>query len=601
MSVLTSINRNISAGASLFYIFSSIVLGGILLIFYRDVDFSLKPLYMAEFVSMDVLALLSIYWLSPRHMRGFTLIIIWCISLLLGANALYYRYWGSLLSPSTILDPSSFNSFVWNALGTLITPGDLLYIALPASLTAIWYIMRGMNFHVSRTYRVIILALSILLFVSAGFMKVRRYAIYLSDIGLTRDTWAISFRLKYGSFGKPSGLGELTGQGITIYSLSQLLSSLSGRYITLTDKDSAFIESFISHPHTSSVGLADNRDKNLIFIIVESLNANHIGYRAGGRSVTPVLDSLLNIPGTVSSLNMISQTAEGGSSDGQMIYNTGLLPIKSGAASILYGDNAFPSIARALNDRVSVEVIPEHRSVWNHGTTSVSYGYSRLFDSSDMESAGHSIAERGADGALFDFASEITDTISRPFMLTIPTISMHFPFRNPGVPAMPFIDASIPESSLRDYLNALNYFDTELGRFLSNLHRKGLYDSSVIIIASDHDMNVASPDLWMDQHTTNPITFLALNTGIDRRICHVTGQADVFPTILDIMGIGNDYGWRGVGTSMLDIDSPQGAIDSTGKPHGNHSSRLEQQWKVSDLIIRSNYFSGRSPLYGIGE
>lgn len=70
MSVLTYINRNISAGASLFYIFSSIVLGGILLIFYRDVDFSLKPLYMAEFVCMDVLALLSIYWLSPRHWRG---------------------------------------------------------------------------------------------------------------------------------------------------------------------------------------------------------------------------------------------------------------------------------------------------------------------------------------------------------------------------------------------------------------------------------------------------------------------------------------------------------------------------------------------------
>ena len=145
MSVLTSISRNLSAGASLFYITSFIVLGGILLIFYRDVDFSLKPLYMAEFVCMDVLALLSIYWLSPRHMRGFTLILIWGISLLLGANALYYRYWGSLLSPSTILDSSSYNTFVWNALGTLITPGDLLYIALPASLTAIcrWRLSRS--------------------------------------------------------------------------------------------------------------------------------------------------------------------------------------------------------------------------------------------------------------------------------------------------------------------------------------------------------------------------------------------------------------------------------------------------------------------------
>lgn len=598
MSVLTTISRNLSAGASLFYITSFIVLGGILLIFYRDVDFSLKPLYMAEFVCMDVLALLSIYWLSPRHMRGFTLILIWGISLLLGANALYYRYWGSLLSPSTILDSSSYNSFVWNALGTLITPGDLLYIALPASLTAVWYIMRGMSFHVSRTYRLMIITLSLLLFFSAGIMRVRRHAIYLGDIGLTRDTWSTTFRIYYGSFGKPSGLGELTSQGLTVFTLSQVKSALSDKHITLTRHELQSIQSFLAnHTNRHADALTRNKDKNLIFIIVESLNANYIGTIAGGRSVTHVLDSLLNTPGTVSSLNMISQTAEGGSSDGQMIYNTGLLPIKSGAASILYGDNAFPSIARALNDRVSVEVMPEHRSVWNHATTSVSYGYSGLFDSSDIESAGHNIAERGADGALFDFASAITDTISQPFMLTIPTISMHFPFRNPGVPAMPFIDASIPESSRRDYLNALNYFDTELGRFLYSLHEKGLYDNSIIVIASDHDMNVENPDLWMDQHTTNPIAFIALNTGIDRRISRITAQADVFPTILHIMGIGTDsYAWHGIGTSMLDDAHPGGAIDSTGRLHGDHSPALEQQWEISDLIIRSNYFSGRSPL-----
>ena len=54
---------------------------------------------------------------------------------------------------------------------------------------------------------------------------------------------------------------------------------------------------------------------------------------------------LLKTTNTLFAPNITSQVKHGVSGDGQMIVNTGLLPISQGSAAAKYGNNVFPNIA----------------------------------------------------------------------------------------------------------------------------------------------------------------------------------------------------------------------------------------------------------------
>ena len=122
---------------------------------------------------------------------------------------------------------------------------------------------------------------------------------------------------------------------------------------------------------------------------------------------------------------------------------------------------------------------------------------------------------------------------------------------------------------------SLKYFDSELNRFLDGLKRQGQYDNSIIVIASDHDVNLKD-----NTNGKRPICFMALNTGITKRVTARTWQSDVFPTVLDIMGVDTGGGYRGLGHSLLSDSIPE---------------RDDAYWTpvrtVSDRIIRSDYFN----------
>lgn len=76
-----------------------------------------------------------------------------------------------------------------------------------------------------------------------------------------------------------------------------------------------------------------------------------------------------------------------------------------------------------------------------------------------------------------------------------------------------------------------------------------------------------------------------------KKIDTVIGQIDVFPTLLDIMGV--DYQWHGIGHSVLDSHVLDCAISRDGVAFGKNRSaeqRLRQAWDISDIMIRKGYF-----------
>lgn len=61
------------------------------------------------------------------------------------------------------------------------------------------------------------------------------------------------------------------------------------------------------------------------------------------------MNALVNAENTVSALNIVPQVKEGCSNDGQLLTNTGLLPLDKGVSSMLFGDrNIYPSLPRIL-------------------------------------------------------------------------------------------------------------------------------------------------------------------------------------------------------------------------------------------------------------
>jgi phosphoglycerol transferase MdoB-like AlkP superfamily enzyme len=280
-------------------------------------------------------------------------------------------------------------------------------------------------------------------------------------------------------------------------------------------------------------------------------------------------------PGTIYALNIKPQIVAGGSSDGQLIYNTGLLPIAYDCTVWEFGNNTFPSLAKSINREQSIEIISDKVAIWNHATTSKAYGYDEIFDSYDITKAGIEMNQVGGDAALFRYSITKLKELKQPFFAELTTISMHFPFTNAQVQFNNRITKEmIPDEIERRYCESIHYFDTQLGLFLSNLSKAGLADNSVIILASDHAQTTIknnSDGLSYDQY---PIAFIAINTGTTMHVDRPIHQADIYPTILDIMGVA-PKDWRGVGHSIFEQNPPDDE---------------QLQFELSDKIIRSDYF-----------
>ena len=88
------------------------------------------------------------------------------------------------------------------------------------------------------------------------------------------------------------------------------------------------------------------RGRNLIIIQVESLQAFVVGFRVGGREVTPFLNSFAE--GNIFFVNVTDQTEEGRSSDSELATQVSLLPPDRGAAAFLYADNDYSGLASIL-------------------------------------------------------------------------------------------------------------------------------------------------------------------------------------------------------------------------------------------------------------
>lgn len=548
-----------------------------------------SPLQIITVFGAEALLFALPLWVLPGKWRRITPVLLWAAAFYMAANVMYARYWGDFIHLSLIINPRSYNGMVAGAVLPLLRSIDILWLLIPLAGTAAYRFAHITQASIPKRYKVTYTVFAIAAFalsVAAITVQAQRY--YRAK-GI-EHSFARQLAERIGPASTTKG--HMHSNGVILF-ISAQLNNMGGNKLELDHNGRQTLDSFAAFQSSCRpepfACFDKNKDKNLIFVVVESLNAWVTGYQHNGKSITPVLDSLINAQGTISCLNVWPQIKGGGSSDGQFIYNTGMLPANSGATALDYAHNTYPGLPGAIGHANSFEVIQEAPYIWNHATTSKSYGYAHLY-------ADYATNGRSMDCTVFNAAADIISTAQQPFTAFITTMSMHFPFNDPGVPAR-ISAASEPDSLRRRYLDATAHFDSELGRFINTLDSMGVLDNSVLVLASDHDQHTSQAELSNASDSKLPIVFIAAGTGgANMKIDSPAGQCDIFATVLEIMGRGRNP-WQGAGVSMLhhSCDTLHDTAPDTSESARRYNlffteSQRNRAATACDSMIRAGYF-----------
>jgi lipoteichoic acid synthase len=353
--------------------------------------------------------------------------------------------------------------------------------------------------------------------------------------------------------------------------------------LELTKEQEAAIEKdYSDHSQRVTKRTAPDNIKNVIFILVESYLSVTSDLIVDGKEITPNLNKLKRDSNVYFNSHMIPNVSIGESSDGQLIYMAGLMPLHSEITVSKAKKNSIiglpEQIKKAYPDLHSLTIIPTTPSLWDQQAMSDSYGFDKLYSMLDYQ-AEMKDNENGdflTDEMIFRYASKKDESNQPPFFSLILTMTMHQPFDSFVEHGFHLTDKSLPQE-YKNYLTNCHYTDIQIGHYLNDLKEKGLYNNSLIVIVSDHD---AHPDyLGMEGKISREIPIYIVNGGIDNSNAWTgeCNQLDVYTTILDMMGIQSK--WHGLGHTLLN------------KNYQN--SVTEDIQELSDWIIYSDYFNNK--------
>lgn len=580
------------------FIIATIVISALETLFFSTFlpDNSTTRLRIVLFTA-DSALLYLIFWFAGQKFRISVVVLNWLLTLYLISNSLYFNYWGDMYSMPSIFQASSYNSFAIKAAIGLWSWSQTLMVAASVIVTCLYIILKPYNApKFTATTKLVATALTIALFASGFYLSARSIHNWHRLEGHPEHTISEVIAHRYDR--QSYQVEYFRSNGLTGYIIAQIINYPHAERIEISNAERTSIEDFIRSSATAGDSiLYVNRNKNLVFIIVESLNSWVIDKWYGNHELTPNLNRLLREEGVISCTNMYAQIRHGGSSDGQLIYNTGLLPVATGVTVQNYISATYPSIVKTLKPASSAEFIVENAMVYNHRGSSEAFGYDSIYDALSLEKAGLDKKIIGADRAVFSLAFDTMQRMTRPFVAEITTLSMHYPFDIEGFEPVEWIDSVASDNYyLNHYLQTVNYTDHAIGEFVRRLKASKMWPNTVVVIASDHDTTTERHLDSDDSPECLPIVFMALNTGTTLHSENIMGQIDVFPTILDIMGADDtENRWRGLGHSLLSSSAPKAAVCRTGQLIGSATEAeavgLRRAFSVSDSIIRADFFT----------
>ena len=259
------------------------------------------------------------------------------------------------------------------------------------------------------------------------------------------------------------------------------------------------------------------------------------------------------------------------SADGQLLANTGLLPITAGGTCLHYAQNTYPAIMRLAPDS-AICLLPHDTCVWNQTAMSPAYGYDSTICYCDI------------DTILFQKLDSLVDQGYRYIQCI--TQSTHAPFVNEKYSRL-----ELPKSMpwvMYNFIRGFNSLDEGLGYFIRKLETDPVLQNYTVVFTGDHRIlhyeKRRQMQRYADKHGMNltpsddclPLIIWSPAIHGNPRYTDDAYQMDIYPTYRALVGA-KDYRWQGFGINLM--DSTQGRIITE-----------DDAYAVSDRLIRNNYF-----------
>ncbi|MGM9935678.1 MAG: LTA synthase family protein [Clostridium sp.] len=352
------------------------------------------------------------------------------------------------------------------------------------------------------------------------------------------------------------------------------------------------------------------KNKNLIYIQVESLESFVIGKKINDIEITPVMNHLLD--SSVYFPNIFEQVNEGTSADSDFMSNTSLLPVRRGCTFFRYPNNDYNSMPKILrNHGYTTSVIhPDKGSFWNYqNALSGGIGFEYFTDYYSFnhdEEIGMGISDR----SYFEQVVPMIEDLNQPFYAMTVTLTNHGPFNLPDEYRSLNLSPELNNNNnLGGYFESVHYTDAQIGYFLDLLDKQGILNDSIIVIMGDHagvhkyyndDIEKLSSkeDWYIDNgNHTVPVIIYDHSSSIKAKTFDdlLGGQVDLMPTLLYLLGIPSDeYSQTALGRNLLNTDKSfavitDGTIKGAENLSDNEISIYSKLLDISDKIIRSNY------------
>ena len=167
-------------------------------------------------------------------------------------------------------------------------------------------------------------------------------------------------------------------------------------------------------------------------------------------------------------------------------------------------------------------------------------GFDRFIEEKDFPSPYYKSPWGVSDEDLFERADDEFrryHEAGQPFFATLLTVSLHSPWQFPAGKIDPLAaDTKVPPGFELNELNNFLYADYCIGKFIRAARQAAYFDNTLFVFVGDHGVHLRGNELIPIDEYIVPALFLAPKHVEARRICAVTSQMDLPPTIMGIVG-----------------------------------------------------------------
>ncbi len=550
-----------------------------------------------------------VFLLSGKRTFGVLIIIDVVLTILFVADILYIRYYTTAITVPVLLALKFLDSVEGSVMSLFSKKDIFLFLDFPFLIALLFLFKQRIHLKANFTKRLILFAVVLVLSIPAMLISFNK-----SDLknGVFDNNQII----------KNMGILYFHANDIFHFVKDDLLQSK-----TMTAEEKKQMEDFYKNKQALGdkfKGVA--KDKNLLIVQVESLQGFAMNKTINGKEVTPNLDKLAKENFYFD--NYYYQVKGGNTSDAEFLTNTSLYPINEGAVFLRYPTNVYNTLPKALKERgyTTSSFHAYNPSFWNRSIMYQSLGIQNFISYEDFnldEFAGWG-GYALSDESFFRQSLEKMDT-TKPFCSMLITLSSHHPYDYFGEKSN--IDVKPYENTvLGNYLGAINYVDSCIGKLIEDLKKRNLYDNTVVVIYGDHYAlpKTQASDLYkLENVEPNNFNWLKLQKvpliihipGIEggQTISTTSAQVDLLPTIANLMDIdfpyamGQDMFNKKDGFALLRdysvvtdkylYDASESKVynikDGSLLNKDEYKDEIEkimQFGKLSDLMIRKNAF-----------